>query len=110
MVGFAKAIILARSVQSIATIQQSHGLKDVSSQNDRIEDLCLQFQGNGVFEQFNDAMAPLGRINYFDNFSAQVKPFDKISALQSDKSSLKEILARIPDLQKLYKRTFSEDA
>jgi hypothetical protein len=113
MVGFAKAIILARSVQSIATIQQSHGLKDVSSQNDKIEDLCLQFQGNGVFEQFNDAMAPLGRINYFDDFSAPqsvTKPFDKLSALQSDKSSLKEILARIPDLQRLYKRTFSEDA
>jgi YaaC-like Protein len=113
MAGFAKAIILARSVQSIATIQQSHGLKDVSSQNDKIEDLCLQFQGNGVFEQFNDAMAPLGRINYFDDFSAPqsvVKPFDKLSALKSDKSSLKEIFARIPDLQRLYKRTFSEDA
>src|ERR1700730_883248 len=113
MVGFAKAVILARTVSLIATIQQSHGLSDVSSQNAKVEELSLRFQGNGVFAQFNDVMAQLGRINYFDKFSAPLsvlKPFDELSALNADKCSLKDILARIPGLQKLYSKTFSEDA
>jgi hypothetical protein len=113
MVGFAKAVILARTVLPIATIQQSHGLSDVSSQNAKVEELSLRFQGNGVFAQFNDVMAQLGRINYFDKFSAPLsvlKPFDELSALNPDKCSLKDILARIPGLQKLYSKTFFEDA
>src|SRR5260221_14531548 len=47
IVGFAKAIILARNVQSIATIAQSHGLSDISQQNTKVEDLSLQFQRRG---------------------------------------------------------------
>src|SRR6266850_3483285 len=113
MVGFAKAIILARSVSSIATIAQSHGLSDISQQNMRIENLCLRFQRRGVFQQFNDTVAALGRVNYFDDFGAHksvVKPFDQAGSLTDGVSTLKEILARVPGLQMLYQRTFAEKA
>lgn len=113
IVGFAKAIILARAVQSIATIAQSHGLKDVSEQNSQIENLRMRFQTRGVFQQFNDAIAPLGRVNYYDDSNMLQfvpKPFDLAVSLNDGTCSLKDILARIPGLQTLYQRTFSEEA
>jgi YaaC-like protein len=61
IVGFAKAIILARRVRSISTIIQSHGLSDISQQDAKIEELSLQFNGSGLFAQFNDTVAELGR-------------------------------------------------
>jgi hypothetical protein len=112
IVGFAKAIILARAVQSIANIAQSHGLSDISPQNAHIENLCLKFQAKGVFQQFNDAIAPLGRVNYYDDSSMLQfvrKPFDLAASLSGGSCSLKDILARIPGLQASYQRTFSED-
>jgi YaaC-like Protein len=84
IVGFAKAIILARAVQSIANIAQSHGLSDISPQNAHIENLCLKFQAKGVFQQFNDAIAPLGRVNYYDDSSMLQfvrKPLDLAASL-----------------------------
>jgi hypothetical protein len=42
MVGFAKAIILARQgLSSIATLAQSHGMSEISDQDARIEDMTL---------------------------------------------------------------------
>jgi hypothetical protein len=112
IVGFAKAIVLARAVQSIATIAQSHGLHDISQQNAQIENLRLQFGARGVFQQFNDAIAPLGRVNYYDESTMLQfvrKPFDLATSLNNGSCSLKDILARIPGLQASYQRTFSED-
>lgn len=112
VVGFAKAIIIARNVQSISTIAQSHGVSDVSQQAANIEDLTLQFHRKGLFAQFNDVVASLGRLNYFQNSMprSEPKPFDPAAALSGTNCSLKEILARIPSLQRLYQRTFREDA
>jgi hypothetical protein len=112
VVGFAKAIILARNVQSIATVAQSHGLSDVSAQSAKIEELTLQFQRRGVFQQFNDVVAPLGRLSFYSGSMRQFeqKPFDSATALDGASCSLRDVLARVPGLQRLYKRTFSEDA
>jgi YaaC-like Protein len=112
IVGFAKAIILARNVRSIATIAQSHGLSDISAQNAKIENLRLRFDGKGVFQQFNDVIAPLGRINYYDDstmLQSEAKPFDLAAGLNQTECSLKDLLARIPGLQKPYRRTFNQD-
>jgi len=37
VVGFAKAVVLARRLRAVGTLVQSHGLTDVSSQNSRIK-------------------------------------------------------------------------
>jgi hypothetical protein len=113
IVGFAKAVILARTVKSIATIAQTHGLSDTSGQNTKIENLSLQFQKRGTFQQFNDVIAPLGRINHFDDngmYLSDSKPFDGAERLAGKNASLKEILSRIPGLQRLYAKTFAEEA
>jgi hypothetical protein len=113
IVGFAKAVILARTVQSIATIEQTHGLSDISEQNTKIENLSLKFQKRGTFQQFNDVVAPLGRINHFGDggmYLSDSKPFDASFELAEKKASLKDILSRVPGLQKLYAKTFAEDA
>jgi len=52
-----------------------------------IENLCLRFQRRGVFQQFNDTVAALGRVNYFDDFGAHksvVKPFDQAGSLTTE--------------------------
>jgi hypothetical protein len=113
MVGFAKAMVLARSVKSIATIAQSHGLSDISQQKVQIENLCLRFQSRGVFQQFNDALATLGRVNYFDDLRALryvSKPYDRAESLKEGVCTLKDILARVPGLQALYRKTFTQEA
>ena len=113
IVGFSKAIILARSVHSISTIAQSHGLSDISEPNTQIENLRLKFQARGVFQQFNDAIAPLGRVNYYDDSNMlqfALKPFGLATSLSGGSCSLADVIARIPGLQTLYRRTFSEDA
>lgn len=112
MVGFAKAVILSSCVRSIATISQSHGLSDISANNSKIEDLRVRFNGRGVFQQFNDAVASLGSVNYYDDsmLKKESTPFDTANALDQTESTLKDILARIPGLQKPYARTFEKDA
>jgi len=112
MVGFAKAIILAREGRSsIATLAQSHGLKEISDSNAAIEDMTLQFLGNGLFAEFNDAVAALGRLFYYDergSFHQIPKPFDLSALLTDSRCTLKDVLARIPGLETSYERTFGE--
>jgi hypothetical protein len=112
IVGFAKAIILARRVSSsIAALAQSHGLSEISDQNAKIEDMTLQFHANGLFTEFNDTIASLGRIAYYDErgcFQQIAKPFDMSASLTDSRCTLKDVLARIPGLERAYERTFGE--
>ncbi|WP_196237343.1 YaaC family protein [Bradyrhizobium elkanii] len=112
IVGFAKAIILARQGRSsIATLAQSHGLSEISEHNAKIEDMTLQFRGNGLFAEFNDTVAALGRLFYYDergSFQQVPKPFDLSASLTDSRCTLKDVLARIPGLETAYQRTFGE--
>lgn len=112
IVGFAKAVVLARQGRtSIATLAQSHGLSEISDQDAKIEDMTLQFHGNGLFTEFNDTVADLGRITYYDeiaSFQQVSKPFDSGASLATSRCTLKDVLARIPGLERAYERTFRE--
>jgi hypothetical protein len=111
VVGFAKAIILARQVCSISSIAQSHGLSDISEHNSRIEGMTLKFHRNGLFTHFNDTVANLGRISYYDQHSSLrfvPKPFGMAATLAESNCTLKDVLARIPGLERTYERTFGE--
>jgi hypothetical protein len=112
MVGFAKAVVLSSNVRSIATIAQSHGLSDISENNSKIEDLRVRFNGGGVFQQFNDAIASRGSIRYYNvsMLEKESKPFDPAMALDKTEASLKNLLARIPGLERLYERTSDNDS
>jgi hypothetical protein len=112
IVGFAKAVILARQRRtSIATLAQSHGMREISDQDARIEDMTLQFHANGLFTEFNDTVASLGRVTYYDEYGSfhQIhKPFDTSALLAGSRCTLKDVLARIPGLERAYERTFGE--
>lgn len=112
VVGFAKAVTLSRKLNAIDTLAQTHGLSDVSRQNAKVEELSLKFGSRGTFQEFNDVLAPLGRINYFEHSMPKwvPKPFDVAKELVNREMPIREILSRIPGLKQLYEKTFQEPA
>jgi hypothetical protein len=112
MVGFAKALILARRLQRLATLPQTHGLRDVSESGCRLSDLRVRIDSTGTFQAFNDAAAKLTRICHFNGSASPAAIY--VSSAESSELvgitlSLKEILSRIPGLSDLYRQTFGED-
>lgn len=98
MVGFAKALIVASKLNSLATLRQTHGLKDISANNSRIAELKLKIDRSGTFQEFNDVVAPLTRLGLVDvvNKSRAVYfPSAKSDKLAGIEVSLREILRRI---------------
>ncbi|MGB9235307.1 MAG: YaaC family protein [Terriglobales bacterium] len=113
MVGFAKALIVASRLSSLATLRPTHGIKDISAGNARIAELKLQIERSGRFQEFNDVVAPLTRLGLVDmvNKSRAIYfPSATSEVLQGIELSLREILSRIPRLESLYRQTFGEEA
>lgn len=112
MVGFARALITARRVESLATLSHAHGISDTSSANSRIAELTVRIDEAGTFQEFNDVVAELNRFCYFDESTAPralYLPSAKSDQLAGLRLSLKEILSRIPQLEDLFHNTFHED-
>ena len=113
MVGFAKALVLARHSRSAATLPHAHGLKDISRENSRIAELRLRVDGAGTFQEFNDVVAELSRVQYI-GYSYERRaistPSAKSAQLRAVELSLRDILTRIPELDSLYRMTFGEEA
>ncbi len=113
MVGFAKAVIVASRLNSLATLRPAHGLTDISAGNSRIAELKLKIERSGTFQEFNDVIAPLTRLGLSDmvNKSRAIYfPSAKSEALHGIELSLRGILSRIPRLELLYRQTFREEA
>jgi hypothetical protein len=111
VLGFSKAVVVTRTATSIDDLVQSHGLSDVSAHNAKLEDLRLSVGQKGTFQQFNDAVASLGRIWYFDRSATPKwisKPFGEANRLAGRELPILEILSRIPELNELYERTFKQ--
>jgi len=109
VVAFAQAIIVARTGNSLSTLKRAHGLKDTTQLSGGIETLQLRVENNGTFQEFNDAIAPLGRIWYFDEYSTPRwydKPFDMADPLSNLNIAIRDILARTPGLSNEFSQTF----
>jgi hypothetical protein len=112
MVGFARALVIAQSLQSLSTLKPSHGIRDVSAGDSRIADLRVHVDRAGTFQEFNDVVAPLTRLCYIDastNNRTVSLPSSDSSKLYSMELSLREIFSRIPELGPLYRMTFGDD-
>jgi YaaC-like protein len=110
---FAKALVVGRTLQSIATLPQAHGVKDVSSPSARVMELTVKIGSSGTFQRFNDVAAQLNRFEYFDRESMTqsfMLPAAFSQQIESAQFTLKEILSRIPGLEGIYRRTFHEPA
>ncbi|MGJ0454958.1 MAG: YaaC family protein [Methylocystis sp.] len=112
VVAFAQAVVTATKCASLCTLTRSHGLSDVTPGGAKLENLELCFQGAGTFCEFNDTIAPLGRIWYFDNMMPRwfEKAFDLSKRLCAQKVTIKEVLARMPGLSDMYQQTFGSSA
>ncbi|HYU22088.1 MAG TPA: hypothetical protein VEM60_03020 [Candidatus Dormibacteraeota bacterium] len=104
MVGFAKALVIAKKLQSLSTLKQSHGIRDVSAGNARIAELYVHVDRDGTFQSFNDVVAPLTRLCYIDNStknSTVSLPSASSNKLDELEISLRDILSRIPEAELL---------
>jgi hypothetical protein len=113
MVGFAKALIVARQLRSLSSLKHAHGVSDVSAANSRIADLRLKIGEGGTFQEFNDAVRDLSRVTYSDRRPKYVVvSFASASSNQISgvELSLRDILGRVPGLESLYQMTFDETA
>jgi hypothetical protein len=113
MLGFSKALILALKGKALENLKQSHGIRDTSAQNSKLEDLRVKIESDGTFQQFNDCISTLNRICYFAESNTPTSILIP-SSLSNNFSEMilnfKEILSRIPSLAELYYQTFSEHA
>jgi len=61
MVGFSKAIIMARNMSKLETLPQRHGLTDISS-SPLLEDLEAKVEKDGTFQGLNDSCSNLEKL------------------------------------------------
>lgn len=113
IVAFAQAVVIAKRNASLSTLTRGHGLSDVTPAGSGVEELALRFENAGTFQEFNDAIAPLGRIWYFDNLTMPrwfEKPFDLSADLNGKQVTIKDVLSRMPGLSEKYRQTFGSPA
>src|SRR5689334_15480474 len=65
MVSFARGVVIARSLNSLATLNQSHGLSDKSGDDAFLPQLEVEIGKRGTFQEFNDAVRDLSVIRYY---------------------------------------------
>lgn len=110
MVGFSKALVLARTHCDECTFPHKHGLTDVSSDNSKLKNLEIKIEESGNFQLFNDA-ARIKKVRLLENslWKYYFCPSSPSENLKTKKLTLQEILSRIPNLEVLYKDTFGKD-
>jgi hypothetical protein len=114
IVNYSKGLAIARNLKGIETLPQTHGLRDISEQTSKIEQLKVKSEGKGTFQRFNDSVCKLDCVDYKNK---RLNRYDYITITTADSSSLenreftlKDILARMHRLASLYSETFCEDA
>lgn len=103
---YAKALVLAFTGCKPEDLRQAHGLRCSAKNGEKIADFCMQSEGKGLFQQFNDVVASQNRIRFFEGTSARLRivPASTSDRLTNLHVSLSECLARIPDLQGTYEQ------
>ncbi len=93
VVAFSQAVIVARNGHSLSTLARAHGLRDISPPDAGVEELSLRVENSGTFQEFNDAIAPLGRIWYFDSSMPKwhERPFDAAAGLSGQRISITDM-------------------
>jgi len=113
MVGFAKALVLARNPRSLSSLTHSHGLTDISAEKSLLCDLRIKIGKAGTFQEFNDTVSNLNRVCFFgksNSPSSVYIPTAKSNEMIGIELTLKEILSMVPGLEELYRSTFKEHA
>lgn len=111
---YAKAIVLATDrKRRIEALQQSHGVKDKSAHDSRLDQLKIVIENRGTFQEFNDCVREFNHIQPMSFDGRKDRFFYKSAdstSLVGVSLSLKEIFSRLPGLEALYHATFDERA
>ena len=111
ILNFSKALVIAKTIQPLETLNQSHGVKDISSQNIKLENATVKIEKKGTFQNFNDQVCILNRVCYFDKVympTSVTLPTSNAKSLLNINLTLRDILSRIPKIEDLYKDTFNK--
>lgn len=100
---FAKALILARGTKP-GDISQKHGLSCAEGDGRRVANFTVKANGTGVFQQFNDVVAPLNSFRYFEDTMSRTRAYPTAfsAVLSTLKVTLDDCLARVPELAPVY--------
>lgn len=108
---FAKAIVIATGIKQ-QELSQSHGLSCATGEGERIAKLTIKAKGFGIFQEFNNVVAPLNFFYYFEGTMSRRRayPTAASSELTGFNVTLDGCLARIPDLARVYQLCTGTDA
>ena len=109
-VAFAKGLVMYADSTRLASLPKAHGVRDTSSTTTIIPELTVRVGDNGTFQRFNDVVARLNYLAYgrdAQNYTL-VLPCATSTQMTDVQLTLKEILARVPLTQSLYRSTFAE--
>lgn len=111
-IAFAKAAIAARTFTKLETLPHSHGLRDISAGNARMNDLRVKVESDGVYHHSVDTSALVERVSVFDSTKTVWISTPSCSAtdIAGLELSLDDVLSRIGVLSKLYRQTFDRES
>lgn len=109
---FASALVVARTKTSLSAMPRSHGLKDISHSNAKVEALKAEVLENGVFQRFNDLLSKHDGFIVDSHrtpleYSSKSASSDEMKGL---KINLKQVLSRSIACRKVYKTVFKTNA
>jgi len=112
MMGFAKAITMARTLKNIETLPQKHGIQDVSPREINLDSLVLKVTDSGTFAVMNDSVMNLEKfiVHIGSEVSYIRSSTDQTQAFHNSTFTLREILSRIYSIREHYFDTFNENA
>ena len=109
---FASALVVARTKASLSAMPRSHGLKDVSHPNAKVEALKVEILENGVFQRFNDLISKHDGF-IIDRHRTPIE-YSSQSAnsveLKGHTINLQSVLSRSIACRKVYKSVFNTSA
>ncbi len=102
---FAKALVIAYTACQPQDLKQAHGLSCSAPNGELISDFRMKASSTGLFQEFNDVVAPLNRTTYIDNDGEQIRtiPAAGSNALGNFDVSLDDCFARTVGIEKAYR-------
>lgn len=101
---FAKALVIAKTGCQIGDIASGHGISCCPGVGDAVGTYKARTNGQGLFQQFNDVVADLNRVLYFEDYNTKYHYIRsaKSAAFPALSTTIEEVLSRVPDISDTY--------